>query len=685
MAVQPEIRLPAFLRLDPAIGWRRSDISAGVEVDPVTQSLSLGYLGTRLSPLTDGSGAFGGKTLPTGVAVGPDGVIVVADPASGALLASPHQGLFGPEGDTAPTFVPLWPTPEDRQAGDCDLPDGPRRRGPYDLAQPRGVAFSRDGDLLVTDAGDEGQPGRLLVYTWPGLRVRAEIRLGGQPWDIAVDADGAIWIADAARHAVRKLDRAWRVTGFVTRPGALNRPRHLTIAEDGTLYIVDTDPDTGIGRLSWTDRHGRVTHLDQAGQTAFWPIPLPPPVQMRDGEYFVPGAQCLDHGPRLRNLTLDRRGRLPQGPVLRYTLPPGRRERKGTYVSEALDSETFAFAWHRMIFDMTLGDSGAVQVLTYTSASDLEPSRIDRLPDTSWSRPITIVPGMPFEALVQSPPGRYLWLRIVLIGDGVTSPEIRAIELSRPRNSSLRFLPAPFHEDPESRDFLDRFLSYFDTIFAEVGQEVKAFSDRIAPHAAPEGAFLAWVGSWFDIRFLAQWDDATRRAFVANAMDLHRSRGTIAGLTLLLRLHLGVSDPMPVLIEGFRLRHFAERRKTATPDLPDGSLRIGGRALTQPLVAGDEAHRFYVVAPAAVIGDDTARQTLVELVDAFKPAHTAWALIAVEAALRVGCQSTVGVDTILGGYDREPLGEMTLAQSAGLTGPPNRLPQLGRDTIIARH
>lgn len=686
MAVTPDIRLPAFLRLDPAIGWRRAPTSDGVEPDPVTQTLTLGYLGTRLSPLTDGSGAFGGKTLPTGVAVHPDGTVVVASPKAREVLVTPHQGLFGPGGDSAPAFVPLWPAPPPPAAPtDCALPSAPTRRGPYDLASPRGVAFSRDGDLLVSDAGDAATPGRLLVYTWPGLRVRAEVTLGGQPWDIAVAPDGTIWIADAQRHQIRKLDRAWRISAFRTRDGGLNRPRHLTLGDSGILYVVDTDPDSGAGRLSSVDRHGRVTHLNDTAQTAFWSQSLPAPIQARGGQYFAPGATCIDHGPRLHNLRLDRTGRLPQGPVLRYVRPAGRRVRKGTFVTEALDSETFAFAWHRLTFDMDLGDSGAVIVQSVTSASFLEPDRIATLPDTSWSRPITLTPDMPFEALIQSPPGRYLWLRLVLVGDGVSSPDIRAIELSQPRRSSLRFLPAPFHEDPEARDFLDRFLSFFDTVFAEIAQEVAAFSARLAPHSAPEGAFLAWIASWFDIRFLAAWDDATRRAFVASAMDLHRSRGTITGLTMLLRLHLGVSAPLPVLIEAFRLRHYAERRDTSVPDMPDGSLRIGGQALTQPLLPGDTAHRFYVVAPNAVIGDAIARQTLIDLVDAYKPAHTAWKLIAIDAALRIGCQSTVGVDTLLGRPQRAPLGEMRLAQTAGLPAPPDRLPRLGRDKISPRH
>ena len=120
-------------------------------------------------------------------------------------------------------------------------------------------------------------------------------------------------------------------------------------------------------------------------------------------------------------------------------------------------------------------------------------------------------------------------------------------------------------------------------------------------------------------------------------------------------------------------------------DLPDGSLRIGGRPLTPPLRPGDEAHRFAVVVPAAKLPDADARQTLIELVDQFKPAHTAWTLIDVAPGVRVSCQSTIGVDTLLGSYRQEPLGSAQLGQSAQLTGPPNRLPRLGQSHVMARH
>ena len=673
------VRLPAFVRLDAAIGWRLSPASTDVRIEPATGELELGFVGTRLSPLTEAGGSFGGLTLPTGVAVAPDGTVLVADPDHRVILRNPHPGLFGPGAGTAPGFAPLWPAAPVAEPGDpaCALPVDPAPPGPYDLVRPRGLAFSSDGDLLVADEGRDGVPGRLLVLTWPELFVRRVVTIDGRPWDVSVDGRGRIHVADVAAGRVRRLSRGWTDDGWPGGAGVLNQPRHLAVDDGDVVHVVDLDPGSGLHRLSRLTPLGAAEELTEAELTAFFRVALPPPVRREDGALFAPGDPCPEHGPRLRRVTVDRRGRLPQGPLLVHVPPAGRRARTGTYYSETLDSDTFAFAWHRLVLDMDLGTACAVEVRTVTLPQPLEPERIAALPEQAWSTRILLTPERRPEVLIQSPRGRHLTLRLTLIGDGAQSPRIRAVDVLGPRRSSLRFLPRPFHDDPVSRDFLDRFLSYFDTVFAEVEHRIARFSAQLTPQGAPEGAFLAWLAGWFDIRILASWPDATRRAFLADAMALHRTRGTVAGLKAVIRLHLGLLAPMPALIEGFRLRSYAARRAVGTGDLPDGVLRIGGVPLTGPTVPDDTAHRFVVVVPAARVPSEEARDTLRRLVDLYRPAHTDWQLIAVGPGVRVGCQSTVGVDTLLGTYPEEPLGEMRLGQSAALAGRPNLLARLG--------
>ena len=667
-------RLPAFLRLDAGAGWCLSANSTATRTDPRSGAVELELAGSHASPLVDASGAFGGLTLPTGVAIAPDYQVLVAHPEGRVILRAPNPALFVPGGEGAPGFAPLWPAPVLPEAGNACAPRAATPPGPHDLIRPRGLAFSRDGDLLLTDEGDETTPGRLIVYAWPSMAVRRVVVLDGRPWDVAVDRRGRIYVADAGQGRVRRFDRLWREQDWPGGRGQLHRPRHLAIEGGETVLALDHDPATGQGRLHRLTPLG-AAELVEAAQV--WRGRFPPPIRIEGAEIHIPGHDCPLHGTRLHNVALDRRGRLGEGPYLLYRAQQQRRLREGRLITEALDSGQFGFSWHRLALDMDLPAAAALVIQSFTAAHDMEPARIADLPESSWSPRVVLTPGMRPEMLLQSPPGRYLWLRIGLIGDGITGPTIRAIEVLGPRRSSLRFLPAPFHEDPVARDFLDRFLSYFDTIFAEVEHGIARFPGQLTPQGAPEGAFLAWLAGWFDIGFLAQWPDATRRAFLKQAMDLHRARGTIAGLKAVLRLHLNLSEPMPVLIEGFRLRNHAARRA----DLPGGTLRLGGVALPAMDSPAQAAHRFLLVVPESSVPTPEDRDRLRQLVDQFRPAHTAWELITARPGMRIGCQSTIGVDTLLGGYPSAPVGQARLGQSAQLHGRANALPRLG-DAVL---
>jgi phage tail-like protein len=670
-------RLPAFYRLDPSIGWRLAATAEPVQIDPRTGALQLGYVGRQPSPLVDPSGAFGGLTLPTGIAVTDMGEVLVASPDGRVILHAPNPRLFHIDDPAVPGFAPLWHAPTDlgaspADAAPCAIPIDTAPFGPYDLVRPIGLAFSRDGDLILTDAGGAAHPARLIVYTWPSMAVRHVAAIGGEPWDVAVDDAGQIYVADAAAGRVRRFDRLWRESEWPGGAGTLHRPRHLVVQAGGTVFVVDEDPATGAGRLSQLTPLGAAVPLDGAGIAAFWQGSYPPPIRLDGDGAHVPGRPCTDDGPSLSHVLVDRRGRLPQGPVLLYREQQGRRARRGRYVTMALDSGQFNFAWHLL----------NIEIQSFTAATPLEAQRIASLPEASWSRRTVLTNANRPEALLQSQPGRYLWLRLGLVGDGVSTPKLHAIDILGPRRSSLRFLPAPFHEDPVARDFLDRFLSYFDAIFAEIEHDIDRFAAQLGARGAPEGPFLAWLAGWFDIAFLARWPEATRRAFVSQAMELHRTRGTIAGLTAVIRLHLGLAAPMPVLIEGFRARDYAMRLSTATgEDLPDGLLRIGGTALPDPWVMGDVAHRFLLVVPANSVPTQEDRAMLNDLVDAFRPAHTAWDLATFAPGLRVGCQAMIGVDALVGTYPSEPLGDMRLGQSALLRAPTNNLPRIGQAVV----
>jgi hypothetical protein len=81
--------------------------------------------------------------------------------------------------------------------------------------------------------------------------------------------------------------------------------------------------------------------------------------------------------------------------------------------------------------------------------------------------------------------------------------------------------------------------------------------------------------------------------------------------------------------------------------------------------------------------DEDAVATLWLLVDVQKPAHTAFQLRFVSPGFRIGCQSTVGVDTLVSDYASEPLGEMRLGQTGWLDAPDGLQPKLGSTRLTS--
>lgn len=666
---------PPFLRLDRA-NWRQGAGSRDLVEDRATGELILGRPGQFSIPPQEPFGSFGGRTRVRGIALWPDGQLLVADPTGNRILY--FRNPFGdqPRPPGAPSFWPLrelWspPVPPTAPFPEAELWEGgegcpdPVDPSPYELQGPTDLARSPRGDLVVVDAGHR----RILVFTWPELRVREIIPLtGSAPRAVAFDAGGRAYVADAQKRRIRRFDALWREEPAYGRrggDGGLVRPEHVAVSEDGVVWVVDG----GSQRVLRLDGTGLPVPDDGAAPLGAAPHGLfeadfPSPLEFRNGVLMHPREGRLRCEPlEFRGVCVDGRGRLKGTavPLLarsqRITLP-----RSGLFVSQALDGERSSFAWDRVLLDVTIPPEGRILVSTLTAEESLSPEqREDRAGD--WSPPLAIGPDQIPEVLVQSPPGRFLWLQVEFLGDGETSPRLERIDVHGPRRGSLRFLPPPFHEVEESARFLDRLLTYFDVVYGEIEETATAFPGLLDPYAST-GEFLEWLGQWFDWRFLAAWSEDTRQEMVAQSIRFFRERGTVAGLRRMIRWHSGLQDPFPILVEHFRLRDYPLRRIVPETDLPAGRLFVGGRPLDPP--ASEQPHRFTVVVPSTATGTAQAREQLLRVVAAQKPAHTEAELRVIQPGLRIGCQSSVGVDAWLSDYPSEPVGRMTLGGSARL-------------------
>ena len=179
---------------------------------------------------TNGSGSL---QFPTGVAIGADGMIYVADQGHGRVEV----------------FNPDW-TPSHFLGATGDVR----------LSEPLGLGYDRTtGRLLVADPRED----RTLVFENPGSpdgnSIAAVIRSPGQSagatpgtsFDVAVDSTGRVLVANHADHTIDIYER--NATGY-ERTGAVNAsvggndgelfsPAGMAFGSNGKLYVADSAND----------------------------------------------------------------------------------------------------------------------------------------------------------------------------------------------------------------------------------------------------------------------------------------------------------------------------------------------------------------------------------------------------------------------------------------------------------
>lgn len=631
-----------FLRFSPAIGWPLSGAQPGVP--DIDGALRLNIAGQQPIAVTEPFGSFGGRTLPRGFEVHSEGRVFLADTQSRIILTG--------QVDALDPLVPLWPA--------RDLPNA---SDPYTLVAPTDVAIAPNGDLVIVDQG----AGRVLVMAYPTAYLRHVIDLEGGPVAIGFDVSGKAYVVLQDAGTLVRFDRNWRRDpAFPKREIALKAPAFITMprpccdgheggcgCETGSVpapiaFVQDT------AGLHGVLPNGRTIPLDRLPEN---PVARPALRRAEAGVLLFEDPAYPERDPmRLAGLALGPTGRhIASGqPIIAL---PDRLEvpRYGRITTTALDSQMTGFCWDRVTLTGALPDGSRLLMRTMTSDSLIEPDRLDDFVSDPWSTPLEIGPTATPEVLIQSPPGRYLWVRIELFSDGETSPELAEIDIFGPRRSSLHDLPSSLRQDPESAAFLDRYLSYFDTIFAEITAQTRGVAALFDAEAVPD-EFLSWLGSWFDLQFFTNWPSETRRTVLRQAIGYYRMRGTVPGLQQILRWHTGLPAPLPQVIEHFRL--------------PESGARIGGAPIKNP----GAPHLFTIILPASAVRTDDARRQIERLIEASIPAHTLYELRLFHPGVAVGTQSMIGVDTLLGSSDTPVLGDGALGGSFSTDGPLNSGP-----------
>ncbi len=158
--------------------------------------------------------------------------------------------------------------------------------GPSQFLRPRGIAIAPDGSFYVADTENH----RIQHFTAEGVFINqwgsfGDITTGSapegtfnQPWGIAADQDGNVFVADLWNHRIQKFSPEgefllmWGKFGQAESPDAFWGPRDVAINSRGEVFITDT----GNKRVVIFDNEGK--YIDQFGSVGMLPGQFDEPV-----------------------------------------------------------------------------------------------------------------------------------------------------------------------------------------------------------------------------------------------------------------------------------------------------------------------------------------------------------------------------------------------------------------------
>ncbi|MYM67672.1 gluconolaconase [Pseudoduganella sp. FT55W] len=199
----------------------------------------------------EGKGSLASFNTPSGMAIDSAGNLYVADTGNNAIRKITSEGVVS------------------TLAGDGLAGDKDGKGAGAQFNGPVGVAVDAAGNVFVADTYNDRirrvAPDGTVTTIAGGKRAgkadgAAAQALFDTPTGIALAANGDLYIADTANHAIRKLDKDGNVSTVAAakeddRDSLLRSPVGIALTKDGFLYLASS-------------AHGRVAQITPAGEVA---------------------------------------------------------------------------------------------------------------------------------------------------------------------------------------------------------------------------------------------------------------------------------------------------------------------------------------------------------------------------------------------------------------------------------
>ena len=162
------------------------------------------------------------------------------------------------------------------------------------------------------------------------------------------------------------------------------------------------------------------------------------------------------------------------------------------------------------------------------------------------------------DILMYDQKGQYLYIAILVAGEG--SLAISHLTVDSTGDNFMATYPEVYRE---RNSFFHRYISIFSSIYNDYEKDISRLPELLDPDLCPK-ELLVLFGSWVGVDLEgASLDEEMMRAFVREAYNLNRMKGTKKAIERVLEIILG--QPA-VVIEHNRLRSWIKEEKIEVPD-----------------------------------------------------------------------------------------------------------------------
>ena len=318
--------------------------------------------------------------------------------------------------------------------------------------------------------------------------------------------------------------------------------------------------------------------------------------------------------------------------------------KKGIFISRLLDSREAGMSWHRLRMKGRQGDRNSFRISIYATEEReyLLDGKMWDLDAYLQSEDIPVEEKIRhMEPLLQKQTvgmddlilhditGRYLFVMFEVYWQH-DRQSIRDIQIFFPRQTWVSYLPEIYERYDEGM-FLERYLGIFQSIHEDMNEQIAEMVD-VFDRESTARQYLDWLADWIGIPESYMWTSEQLKSLVKNGISLFKKRGTRQGIIELIKLCTGEE---PYLVEHHQIAEFKKNREQTE--------------LMRKLY-GNRPDFFTMILKEELVDTPWKKETVIKLVDSFKPAHMDWQLIVIKPYLFVGEYTYLGVNTVLGSY-----------------------------------